>query len=66
MALDRSIPEDLIKHMHTLADQDLRIGQMFERVFWMMRRDHKDPFYLENSEIVSYFETAVKRENERQ
>ena len=66
MALDRSIPEDLIKHMDTLADQDLRVGQMFERVFQMIKRDHKDPFYVENSEIVNYFETAISRENERQ
>lgn len=39
---------------------DWRFGQLVENVFGMIRKDEKDPFYLEEDEILSYFEKYLE------
>lgn len=40
---------------------DWRFGQLIENVYCMIRKDEKDPFYLEEDEMLSYFEKYLER-----
>ena len=51
----RNIPNVLLSIMHHLSEKDMRIGQMFDNVFCYIRSKGKDPFYVENGELISFF-----------
>jgi hypothetical protein len=59
--LDRTIPTDFIEKMNELAKKDLRIGQMFEIIFAIIKSEGKDPFYVENAEMLIYFDNYCKK-----
>lgn len=58
--LDRTIPTDFIEKMNELAKKDLRIGQMFEIIFNIIKSEGKDPFYVENDEMLIYIKNLLK------
>ena len=55
---NRNIPDRFFELMQTLAKKDLRIGQMFDNVFKKIEYDGKDPYYLENDELLTYFDAV--------
>ena len=56
MELDRRINESLDGKIKKMASKGLRLGQMFYCVLEKIRRDGKDPFYVENDEFEKYFD----------
>jgi len=51
----REIPTSLTFIMNDLSRKDMRVGQMFSNLFYFIRSKGKDPFYVENEEMVGLF-----------
>jgi hypothetical protein len=52
---NREISKSFHQAMDLLAKKDIRLGQMFDNVFAMVRAKGKDPFYIENDELEKFF-----------
>lgn len=45
-----------LESVHIEVAPDLRFGQLIDMIFNTINSEGKDPFYLEEDEIIKYFE----------
>ena len=65
LANDRggSVPLGLYYDIVKAAGKGLRIGQLLDNIFFELREEGIDPFYMEDSELVRYVHRYVERLN---
>jgi len=58
---NREIPKALLMIMTNLSRRDMRVGQMFSNLFDLIRSQGKNPFYVENDELLKLFFEYINR-----
>jgi hypothetical protein len=51
-----TVPAQIYQIIHKQSQDGLRVGQIFENAFSLIRKDGKDPFYISNGELLTYLE----------
>ena len=52
--------QEIVALMGHLTEYNQRVGQMFEQTFELIRKDGKEPFLIEDVELLKYMKIRYK------